>query len=115
MNARHISSASIPVLTVSAMLVGAAALAADPVPSSTASAPAAAGLGQLKLDLTPEEKLQLLSQLNNEQISDDETSIEALEVRASAANPPEIPAGLFSLAWAIVHPANAWRIFMPIS
>lgn len=88
------------------------------------AAPGAASPSDLKLalDLRPPAldeiySPQQIAELLNRPLSDiEEVRVEGVRLEAiSNADPAAVPAGLEALFWSIPNPAQAWRIFMPIS
>jgi hypothetical protein len=45
----------------------------------------------------------------------DDSPVEEQQVQVEGTRPDVyVPAGLASLPWAVMHPTQAWRIFMPV-
>lgn len=61
--------------------------------------------------LTPAQIQQILTKTFD-------SSIEEIEVQGDRTkvipNTPDIPAGIFAPFWALAHPTQAWRIFLPL-
>jgi hypothetical protein len=108
-------------LWICAAMSGARALAADPPPTNAlASVPAAAKplpaarpldlrVGDIRKYMTPEEFRALLG-------TADESN--TVIVKADAPLAPmksqlDVPGGLIAPFWALAHPTQAWRLFLP--
>jgi hypothetical protein len=112
---------SLLLVSTLASAAGIAAWAEDPPPSQTPSAtqqaPADHAASRKPLDLSAPPINHVLS---NEQVQAivterEEEAVDSVNVTTEAPQ-DEVPQGqLRALPWAVMHPLQAWRIFVPIT
>ncbi len=67
------------------------------------------------LDLKAPDIRRLVSEVELRQPVEEPTEIEQTQVQVEGSRPEVyVPGGIASLPWAVMHPTQAWRIFLPV-
>lgn len=108
----------ISIVLVGALLSG-NGLAAEPAPTSTAVIPAKTAPPRKPLDLRAPQVTHLYTseQLNKILSTSLREDIEEVEVESKREHPtdsPDVWPGIASPVWAMLNPAQSWRIFAPL-
>jgi len=67
------------------------------------------------LDLKAPDIRRVMSEVELRQPVEEPTEIEQTQVQVEGSRPEVyVPGGIASLPWAVMHPTQAWRIFLPV-
>jgi hypothetical protein len=76
---------------------------------------AAAKTQTASLDLKAPDIRSLVPEVQLRDSSTDEETLEVQQVQVEGTRPEVyVPGGIASLPWAVMHPTQAWRIFLPV-
>ena len=75
---------------------------------------AAAKAKSASLDLKAPDIRQVVSEVELRQPTEETQEVQQVQVESTRPDEVYVPGGIASLPWAVMHPTQAWRIFLPV-